>query len=93
MKEHSSPGPEKLGIVEGKENNRVTDNKQCLLNPPLPLKISVIKWAKFKLTLLPLFQINMQINVLKKIENCHESQPKRIINFSAISPAAEMQQI
>lgn len=46
--------------------NRVTDNNQCLLNPPLPLKISVIKCTKFKLTLLSLFQINTQINVLKK---------------------------
>lgn len=50
----------------GRMKNRETDNKRCLLNPPLPLEISVIKWAKFKPTPLPLFQINTQINVLKK---------------------------
>lgn len=56
---------------------------------------SVMKWAKFKLTLLYLFQINTQINVIEKEKqkNGCGSQPKRIITFSTISPAAEMQQV
>lgn len=63
--------------------NRVTNDKQCLLNrvPPLPLKIPIRKLAKFKLTLLPLFQIITHFIIKKrKIENCCECPTKKSNN-------------
>jgi len=62
--------------------------------PPLPLKIPVIKLAKFKLTLLPLFQIKTHFVIKKeKYKIAVNVQPKRLIIFGSVSTAADMQPV